>query len=427
MKEFSRRDAIKLGAGALAAASLPNLVRAKGLTGTNNIGLPLIPFTITNNTGLDLFMYAFGQVPNPPGSNPPTTYYYISDINGDVETFPVNGKNVPIGVQVPPKVTNASFPMLLGGRVYFSVGKKLIVDHPGDNGTPPIGISPNTPTPNFDSLWDFFETNWIAGGDHTVFVTNVSQANAFALAFELVLNGGTPGNPKVPFTFINGFGTGGLRAKIFADMKAAGAPWSNLIIPDPMGGVPLRVLQPYYSLTGVGPGNTGFPTDYLHDYVNNVVMPFYDKSTTNRLIASHLVGDFQWKGHTSGGQFIFEPDNAVTKTTYTFPTPNTAQIYGNTDYNGNPNDDNSRAIAAVLEASACRTTLGFFDGFPVPQQDRNLYYTKKPIFEYARILHKYAINNHCFAFQQDEVAQDNGQTNQVWNPTSFAVTIRRLD
>jgi hypothetical protein len=65
MKDFSRRDAIKLGASALAAASLPNFGRAQPVYGTNNIGLPLIPFTIKNNTGHDVYMYAFGVL-NPP-------------------------------------------------------------------------------------------------------------------------------------------------------------------------------------------------------------------------------------------------------------------------------------------------------------------------------------------------------------------------
>jgi hypothetical protein len=52
---ISRREAIILGA---AAISFPSITRAK--TGTNNLNLPLIPFTITNNTGADVYMYAFG-------------------------------------------------------------------------------------------------------------------------------------------------------------------------------------------------------------------------------------------------------------------------------------------------------------------------------------------------------------------------------
>lgn len=180
-------------------------------------------------------------------------------------------------------------------------------------------------------LWDFLEMNWIPEKTHSILQGNLSQVNAFALAFELVMNGGTPSDPTVPLQLIFGFGPGGLRAKILAEIAAAGAPWSNLIIPNPTPGIL-----------------------------------------------------------------------------------------------GNPDDGNSGAIAAALGASICRSTLGYYPGFPVPQPERNLYYTKPPIFQYAAIIHKYALDNHAFCFGYDEVAQDNGPTNQVWNPTSLAITIRGL-
>src|ERR1700722_6881298 len=420
MTNISRRHAIKLSAAAMAAASLPSITRAKVLGGTNNIGLALVPFTITNNTGKDVFMYAFGSIA--PGTG--TENYFVSDLNGDCKKFPVNAGPTPYGLKLTGKVTNASYPQLPGSRIYFSVGKELTVASTDVNGNP-LAIVPNTPAdPNFHTLWDFIEGNWLTEGNNTVFQWNTTQVNAFALAFELDMKGGTPGNPKVPSEVILGFGPGGQRAKIFAEIKAAGAPWSNLIVPGPgLSGVPLRVLQPYYSIHGIGPGS-GFPTDQLHAYIHNTIIPFYDQSTTNRLVYAGLL-PLLWKGFTSGGKFIFEPDNKATKTTYTFAAPTTAECYGNTIV-GNPIDGNSGAIAAALGASVLRSTLAFYTGFPVPQTDRNLYYTKAPLFEYAKIIHKYALNNHAFCFGYDEVAQDAGETNQVWNPTDFAVTIRSL-
>lgn len=419
MTNISRRHAIKLSAAALAAASLPTITRGKVLTGTNNIGLALVPFTITNNTGKDVFMYAFGSIA--PGTG--TENYFVSNLNGDCKKFPVNAGPTPYGLKLTGKVTTASYPQLPGSRIYFSVGKQLIVASTDMNGNP-LAIVPNTPAdPNFDTLWDFIEGNWLTDGDHSIFQWNTTQVNAFAIAFELDMKGGTPGNPKVPSEVMLGFGPGGQRAKIFADMTAVGAPWSNLIIPDPKGGVPLRVLQPYYSITGTGTGS-GFPQDQLHDYIHSTIIPFYDESTANRLVYSGLL-PLLWKGFTSGGKFVFEPDNKATKTTYTFAAPTTAECYGNTIV-GNPIDGNSGAIAAALGASILRSTLAFYTGFPVPQMDRNLYYTKAPLFEYAKIIHKYALNNHAFCFGYDEVAQDAGETNQVWNPTDFAVTIRSL-
>jgi hypothetical protein len=404
----------------MAAASLPSITQAKLLSGRNNIGLALVPFTITNNTGKDVFMYAFGSIA--PGTG--TENYFVSNFNGDCKKFPVNAGPTPYGLKLTGKVTDASYPQLPGSRIYFSVGKQLIVPSTDVNGNP-LAIVPNTPAdPNFHTLWDFIEGNWLPQGSfNTVFQWNTTQVNAFGIAFELDMKGGTPGHPQIPSEVILGFGPGGTRAKIFADIKAAGAPWSNLIIPDPMGGVPLRVLQPYYSITGTGTGS-GFPKDQLHDYVHNTIIPFYDETTSNRLVYSGLL-PLLWKGFTSGGKFIFEPDNKATKTTYTFAAPTTAECYGNT-IEGDPIDGNSGAIAAALGASILRSTLAFYPGFPVPQADRNLYYTKAPFFEYAKIIHQHALNNHAFCFGYDEVAQDAGETNQVWNPTSFAVTVRGL-
>ena len=419
MKDFSRRNAIKLGAGALAAASLPNFGRAQPVYGTNNIGLPLIPFTIKNNTGRDVYMYAFGVL-NPPTG---TESFFVSDINGDCKKFPFNAGPASYSVKLPGNVTNASWPQLQGGRIYFSIGQKLTTTGTGPTGLPDA-IVPNVSTrPEFNVLWDFLEMNWIPEKTHSILQGNLSQVNAFALAFELVMNGGTPSDPTVPSQLIFGFGPGGLRAKILAEIAAAGAPWSNLIIPNPTpGGVPLRALQPGYALTGVGV--PAFPKDQLFDYIHNVILPHYDMSTTNRLVYAGLLPQ-QWKGFTSGGKFIFKPDNAKTTTTYTFNAPTTVEVYNN-GILGNPDDGNSGAIAAALGASICRSTLGYDPGFPVPQPERNLYYTKPPIFEYAAIIHKYALDNHAFCFGYDEIAQDNGPTNQVWNPTSLAITIRGL-
>ena len=158
MKDFSRRDAIKLGAGALAAASLPSFARA-GLTGTNNIGLALVPFTITNNTGKDVFMYAFGTVA--PGSIPQIDNYFVSDLNGDCKKFPINAGPTPYGVKLTGKVTNANWPQLPGSRIYFSVGKQLTVLNTNVNGLPNAIIPNSTADPNFDTLWDFMEANWL--------------------------------------------------------------------------------------------------------------------------------------------------------------------------------------------------------------------------------------------------------------------------
>ena len=428
MKDFSRRDAIKLGAGALAAASLPNLSRAKPVYATNNLSLPLIPFTITNDTGEDVYMYAFGVL----GEGKAAKSVYISSLNGDLKEFPINAGPATYSLKLPSKVTNASFPQFTGVRVYFSIGEPLPVTSTGPTGLPNslVGWINSPAHPEFPLVWDWVELNWLQYVGFSRLVGNVTQVQMFGLAFELVLNGFDPANPTKPFSFTNGFpaatlGGPGARAKIIKEIKAAGAPWSNLVLDNPSpGGVPLRVLEPGSAIAPIGIGVPNFPQHYLHDYIHNVILPFYDTSTTNRLIYSGLL-PLQWIGHTSGGNFIFEPNNAKTTTQYTFAAPVTVDVFNNTI----PfTDGNSGAIAAALGASICRSTLGFktTPGFPVPRSQRNLYYTNPPVFQYAKIIHDNAIDNDAFCFGYDEVALGNGVTNQVQDPTSMAVTIRKL-
>jgi Beta-1,3-glucanase len=188
--------------------------------------------------------------------------------------------------------------------------------------------------------------------------------------------------------------------------------------------VPLRVLEPGSSIAPIGIGVPNSPKNQLHEYIHDVILPFYDEGTKNRLIYSGLL-PLEWKGFTSGGKFVFVPNNGETTTQYSFDAPTTVEVYNNSiPFPDGP----SGAIAAALGASICRTTLGFktTPGFPVPRSQRDLYYTNPPVLEYASIIHKYAIDNDAFCFGYDEVALGNGVTNQVQDPTSLEVTIRKL-
>jgi hypothetical protein len=132
----------------------------------------------------------------------------------------------------------------------------------------------------------------------------------------------------------------------------------------------------------------------------------------------------------SGGHFVFIPDKSkddagVATKKYTIPRPTTRQCYAQ-NIVSSPNDGVGGAICAALGASFLRATLKYYPdaGFPVPQKDRSLYYTKGPICEYARIIHKYGIKNHAFCYGYDEVAGDAGENRDVFNPTGLTLTIQ---
>jgi len=172
-----------------------------------------------------------------------------------------------------------------------------------------------------------------------------------------------------------------------------------------------------------------FPKDQLNTYISQVVA-FYDSATSNRLVFPY--SGVNYTGETTGGAFIFKPDkakgdNGVATSTYTIKAPTTRNCYAQ-NIIPDPNDGPGGAIAAALGASFLRSTLTFYPnaGFPVPQQDRSFYYQKQPICEYAKIIHKYGINNHAFCYGYDEVADDAGGNRDVFNPTSFTLTINGL-
>ena len=416
MKDISRRHAIGLGAAAMASIVLPKVTLGAGPGGKNNIGRALIPFTIINNSGSTepAYLYMFG---NTMPASPNYHTYYLSKLNGDCTLFPVSKPNQTYGLALTGKTTNAFFPQLDAIRVYISFGKPLSITT-NEFGIP-IAVSADVSSdPNYLTLWDFVEATWHDYQTHTILHINTTQVDAFGIAFKVEHSGFDPANPQVPLTVINGFDSNTARGDIFNEIKNAATPtvpWNNLLISN--AGKNLRALMPLKSLD-LGK----FPKDQLNSYVKQAVA-FYDIATTNRLVFPF--GGVTYTGHTEGGNFVFVPDKSAS--TYTIKAPTTRNCYAQ-DIVPNPFDGPGTAIAAALGASFLRSTLVFYPGtgFPVPQQDRSLYYTKEPICQYARIIHKFGINNHAFCYGYDEVAGDAGGNRDVQNPTSFTLTINGL-
>ena len=84
----------------------------------------MIPFTITNDTGEDVYMYAFGYVIVP---GQPQKSVYISNFNGAVTEFPKSAGPGSYGLKLPDQVTSANFPQLSAVRILFFLGEPLTV------------------------------------------------------------------------------------------------------------------------------------------------------------------------------------------------------------------------------------------------------------------------------------------------------------
>lgn len=423
MSNISRRQAIGLGAAAMAAAVLPRTARAAfqyGAGGLNNIGRAIIPFTIINNSGSlkPAYLYLFGVL-NPGVPHP--TNVFLSNLKGDCENFPVSTPNKIYGHKLTGTTTTAFFPQLDGIRAYISFANQLSVST--DEYGIPIAISADVAgNPNYDTLWDFVEVTWHDYKTKTLLDGNVTQVDAFGLALQIEFTGVSETNPSLPLTIINGFNTNSARSNIFNGLTTIGAPWSNLIISS--GGSPVRALQPVKAIDlGI------FPNNQLDAYIK-AILDFYSSASTSRLIFPY--GGVTYTGETTADGFTFTPDKTVADdgaatSTYTIKTPTTRNCYAQ-NILSSPNDGPGGAICAALGASILRSTLVFYPdaGFPVPQPDRSLYYQNAPICEYAKIIHAQGINNHAFCYGYDEVAGDAGSPRTVQDPKSITLTINGL-
>jgi len=384
----------------------------------NNIGREIIPFTIMNQSGSREPAYIYMQG-NTNAGDPAFNTYNLSNFNGDCARFSPNAELKTYGLPLSQEKTDAFFPQLDAVRIYISFGNQLELKTNERALPDPAPSADVASDPNYATLWDFVEATWHDYGTHTILHLNVTQVDAFGLAFEVEHSGFDPANPTSPLTIKNGFDSDTARASIFSDLTKAGSPWSSLVIPNPAGGTAHRALMPLKALDlGV------FPADQLDTYIKAVVAD-YAVGGKNRLVYNY--GAVNYTGCTDGGNFIFTPGGTGHGSKITIPVPTTRNCYAQSIV-PSPNDGPGGAIAAALGASFLRSTLMNFPeaGFPVPQESRGLYYAKSPICEYAKIIHAYGIDNHAFCYGYDEVAGDAGANRDVRNPTSLTLTIRGI-
>jgi hypothetical protein len=382
----------------------------------NNIGRDVIPITIYNNSGYDLplYLYLYGTTkPEDPRRN----VFYLSGLpNGDCTQFRPNVQGATYGVPLAKSKSIGLFPQLDAIRAYISFERQLVIDT-NEYGIPAPPSAEN-PGPNYYGVWDFFEATWHDYKTHTVLHVNTTQVDAFGLAFKVEHSGYDPANPTKPLTVVSGFSSETAWHDIFTELLAVGDPWRHLIVGPGRAIMPLKAID-----------LKTFPANQLDAYIKEVV-DFYQRD-------NHLTFNYSGVNYdgttTSTGSFVFVPDKAKDDAgratrKYTIPRPTTRQCYAQNIATLPPADGPGGAICAALGASFLRATLKFYPnaGFPVPQKDRALYYTKGPICEYARIIHKHGIRNHAFCYGYDEVAGDAGENRDVFNPTGLTLTIQPI-
>jgi len=101
-------------------------------------------------------------------------------------------------------------------RIYISFGNQLELKTNERALPDPAPSADVASDPNYNTLWDFVEATWHDYGTHTILHLNVTQVDAFGLAFEVEHSGFDPANPTSPMTIKNGFDSDKARASIFS-------------------------------------------------------------------------------------------------------------------------------------------------------------------------------------------------------------------
>jgi Beta-1,3-glucanase len=388
----------------------------------------LVPLQIVNNSGFsgDLWVYVFGQS----GSK----YYTVKNAAGALKPMKNSkGKYLPLGVNMGQGTTvNLKIPQLSATRVYVLLGKPAYIQIP-KKGMPTVPIGWTSTDPNFNTIFDWFEYTWANSGPKplvTALNTNATQVDMLGLPLLVQLKGVNAGNAST--TTLAGFQSTTARPDIVSAINAAGAPWSNLVIPGPSGSPALRVIAPYHGMTYVPASkkNPVFPANQLQPYIKAVFIDYMRKPMLAPVNVAGSIGLFT--GHVAGGKLVFTRKNEGGGTV-AFDMPNSAQVYqgylGTPSKLTNPNAQaslNAQALvlANFLQAGFLRSTIAVnqhLTSCPSP----TTYYKNAPVDIYAKVMHEYAYQNLAYAFGWDDTCNQSSD-NTVYNPTQVQITILPL-
>jgi Beta-1,3-glucanase len=390
-------------------------VRAQGVEKQNNLGLRTVPFRIVNHTNHPgkLYVYINGLVPTRGNRS-----FYVSNRSGNLTIVPQSATPQSLALDLGRnEVVNLQLPQLTAMRIYFSLGRPVLVTATAQ------GAPPSTPAgwvktdPNYRTIFDWTEFTWVddppaARSDSTI-GGNATQVDMFGIPMLIALRGhDDDGNPV---TRKSGFSDAGARQKIFTDLANAGRPWSRLVL-GANNVMPLRVIAPYHGMDfGV------FPQNQLQGYINQVFQRY--GSDSNRLTGQ--TQNRTYRGRVVGGDLVFTELNG--SETFKFKKPNSKQAYQN-DLPPIPNPltpagDRARAIGALLGGAFMRTALLLNSNLNACRKAQ--FYRDRPVNVYGRVFHTYGLRRLAYAFGFDDTC-DQSSFVQVHDPAALTITLQGL-
>ncbi|MER6359215.1 beta-1,3-glucanase family protein [Streptomyces sp. NPDC001634] len=369
---LSRRTFLSAAVAApVAAAAAPVLV--PGLASTASAAAPL-PITLQNNSGSNaVYAYISGaDSSGRPGfvtsdgvfhrlSNPSTTLTPVPDYSIALGSS---------GASTTLTLTN----YVIGGRVWFSVGKKIqFFVNPGPGLVQPGFTSTD---PNWLTDWTFCEFTY----NSTNLYANISYVDLVASPISMRSTGssGRQTVSPLPAGALSSIASG-----LVAQHRADGAPWNSLVVTNGSGTV-LRVMSPVHSPTGFG--------SYWNSYLDQVWSRF---SSTTLTVDTQSLGTYT--GKVSGGVLTF---TGLNTNGVPFTRPSASDIFScNSGPLYNSGGDARGAVAARLAAALNRSTLLLAGGQNQPSGVTSArYYTNAVTNHYSRLVHKYASIGYAFPY-----------------------------
>ncbi|MET8099233.1 beta-1,3-glucanase family protein [Streptomyces sp. NPDC005236] len=401
----SRRSFLSGAVAVAGTAALSPFSPVSPLTSTAAAAGVSLPVKLANNSGQNT-VYAYIS-----GTDSSGWPVFVS-ANGTLNRLPnpssavtpIADYSIPLGASGSAATTVNLTNYVIGGRVWFSVGKKLqFFVNPG---TVPGVVQPAlvSSDPNWATNWTFCEFTFNSANLYA----NISYVDMVALPISMASTG-SGGNQSVsplPAGALASIASG-LQTQHASD----GAPWDRLVVTDSSGGV-LRVMAPSHSPVDFG--------GYWDDYLNRVWSHY--ASTPLTINGQGSIGSYT--GTVSGNAIVF---SGLNTNGVPFTKPSAVDIFGCASgplYNSG--GDARGAIAARLAAAINRSSLLVSGGNNNPDGvSPSLYYQDSITNHYARLVHKYATIG--YAFPYDDVgptgsAPVDGHI-QDGAPTSWSITL----
>ncbi|MFD9407439.1 glycoside hydrolase family 64 protein [Streptomyces sp. NPDC059989] len=336
-----------------------------------------IPLTIKNNSGRSEPVYVYNL-----GTLLTTGQQGWADANGTFHPWPVGGNpptpapDASIAGPADGQTKTIRMPKF-SGRVYFSIGQKIVFKLSTGGLVQPAVQNPSDPNRNILFSWSEYTLNdaglWI----------NSTQVDMFSAPYAV---GVKAANGTVANT--GRLTPGGYNA-VFSRLRSAG--WGGLIQNRP-DGTPLRALSPGH---GIEAG--GIPAGVMNDYVDRV----WSKYGSSTLTVTPFVNqpNTKYYGRVSGNVMHFT--NASGAVVTSFQKPDSDSVFGCYKLLDAPNDLVRGPISRTLCAGFNRSTL--LTNPTQPDANGTGFYRDAVTNHYSRVIHEQMADGKAYGFAFDDV------------------------